>query len=109
MIVNNVFPVLPVIKESFRRFAEQVTGWPVKDTNIKKIKVHTFSGRIRRRVDSDICVGEELDCNLSNMPHEPVLAIFESNEYLVVTPNSGNSKGTVYLFRPEEVVGIERE
>lgn len=108
MIVNNNLSVLPVAKESFRRFAEQVTGWPVKDTNIKKIKVHAFSGRIKRQVESNICVGEELDSNLSNMPHEPVLAIFESNEYLVVTPNSGNSKGTVYLFQPEEVIGIER-
>lgn len=101
-------PPTPETKETYRKFAEQLTGWTVKDTNIKKIRVHTFSDRIKRPINSDISVGNEIDSNLSNMPHEPVLAIFESNEYLVVTPNQNNSEGTVYLFGPNEVLGVEK-
>lgn len=105
-IKNN--PPTPVVKETFRKFAEQMTGWEVKDTNIKKIKVHAFSDRIKRPINSDICVGEEIDANLSNTPHEPVLAIFESNEYIVVTPSLRSQEATVYLFDPEEILNIER-
>ena len=110
-MINRIFPASPEVKESFRKFAEQVTGWQVKDTHIKKIKIRAFSDRIKRAVDSNVSVGEELDVNLSNSPHEPVLAIFESdaNEYLVVTPNRNSQKGTLYFFNPQEVVGIEKE
>jgi len=101
--------ITPEIKESYRKFAEEITGWQVKDTSIKKIKVHSFSGRVKKQIDSNIIVGEELDSNLSNIPHESVLAIFESDKYLVVTPNKYSPKGTVYLFEPSEVLSIERE
>lgn len=103
--------ISPEIRESFRRFAEQTTGWRVKDTNIKKISVRTFSSRIKKQITSDICVGQELNSNLSNIPHEPVLAIFESNDYLVVTPENNKQRmnTTVYLFEPKEVLNIERE
>lgn len=109
MIVHMGTQVSPEIKESCRKFAAQVTGWTVTDTNIKKIKVRTFSWRIRRQVACDICVGEELDINLSNLPNEHVMAIFESNEYLVVTPDKGDLKGTVYLFPFNEVAAVEKE
>jgi hypothetical protein len=109
MIVNTGTQAFPEIKESCRKFAEQVTGWQVRDTNIKKMKVRTFSWRIRRLVESNICVGEYLDFNLSNLPNEQVIAIFESNEYLVVTPNKSDLKGTVYFFPQKEVVAVEKE
>ena len=102
-------PLTDENKETFRRFAEQITGWPVKDTHIKKIKVHTFSNRIRKYIDSNITVGERLDKNISNIPDEPVLAIFESKEYLVITPNKNSDNGTVYLFDLDEVQAIEKE
>lgn len=97
-------------KETFRKFAEQTTGWRVKDTNIQKISVRTFSNRIKKQITSDICVGQELNFNLSNIPHEPVIAIFESNDYLVVTPENNKQRRntTVYLFEPREVLSIER-
>lgn len=109
MTKSEACAVTPEIKESYRRFAETITGWQVKDTSIKKIKVHAFSGRIKKEINSNITVGEELDLNLSNLPHEPVLAIFESDKYLVVTPDKDSSRGTVYLFEPNEVIDIERE
>jgi len=96
-------------REAVRKFAEQITGWQVSDTHIKRISVRAFSSRIKRKVQSDIRVGEELDLSLSNIPHEPVLAIFESNKYLVVTPETIKSNKRIYLFEPEEVLGIEKE
>lgn len=102
-------PVPVQVKESLRKFAEQATGWEIRDSGIKKISVRAFSRRIKKYVTSDISVGEELDTNLSNMPHEPVVAIFESRDYLVVTPDKCKCNGTVYLFQEKEVLGIERE
>lgn len=109
MIAHMGIQVLPEAKEECRKFAEQVTGWAVRDTSIKRIKVHTFSWRMRRQIDSDICCGEALDFNLSNLPNEKVIAIFESEQYLVVTPHKGELKGTVYLFPAQEVVSVEKE
>lgn len=96
-------------REAVRKFAEQITGWQVNDTHIKKICVRAFSNRIKKQVQSDICVGEELDLTLSNIPHEPVLAIFESDKYLVVTPDRIKSNKKIYLFERKEVLGIEKE
>lgn len=110
MTKNRIFPIPPAVKETFRKFAEEVTGWQVKDTNIKKIKVHAFSSRIKKQIDSEILVGEEIDANISNTPHEPVMAIFEAkDEFLVVTPNINDQKGTIYLFQPNEIISIEKE
>lgn len=109
MIKERVLPMTPEKVDLLRKFAEKATGWEIKDTRIKKIKVQSFSNRVRRPIASDICIGEELDLNLSNMPHESVLAIFESKEYIVVTPDKNELNGTVYFFRPQEVVSVERE
>jgi hypothetical protein len=97
-------------REALRKFAEQTTGWQVQDTHIKRIHVHKFSSRIRKLVDSEIRVGEEMDLNLANIPHESVFAIFESKDYLVVTPDHHSKTGaTVYLFEPDEVTEVEKE
>lgn len=108
----NNFPIPAEVKELFRKFAEQTTGWHIVDPHIKKISVRRFSNRIKKHITSDICVGQELDENLSNIPHEPVLAIFkatDANEYLVVTPDKGKSNSTLYMFEPTEVLNIEEE
>ena len=112
MSENRKFPIPPEVRESFKKFAEQATGWHVSDAHIKKISVRKFSNRIKREITSDICEGQELDANLSNIPHESVMAIFESDinhEYLVVTPDIGRENSTVYLFDPEEVLEVEKE
>lgn len=109
MLKTLKLPLTDEFRESYRKLAEHLTGWPVKDTHIKKIKVHTFSNRIRKHIDSEITVGEKLDTNLSNIPDEPVLAIFESNEYLVITPDRNKENSTVYLFEPNEILDIEKE
>ena len=96
-------------QESLRKFAEGITGWQVKDTTIKRITVKALSRRLHRPVDSDIRVGQELSPDLSGAPHQPVAAIFESNAFLVVTPDSSSAgEGTVYFFGPDEVTAVER-
>jgi len=96
-------------RELFRKFAEQMTGWPVKDTNIKKISVRAFSKQVKKEIVSDICVGEELNRFLADFNPERVLAIFESNEYLVVTPDTTERNRRVYLFDEKEVLKVEKE
>lgn len=96
-------------RETVKRFAEQVTGWHLNDTHIRKISVRAFSSRIKKEIQSDICVGEDLNSYLSDIPHEPVLAIFESDKYLVVTPDRVKSNKRVYLFERREVLGVEKE
>lgn len=111
-MINRIFPASPEVKETFRKFAEQVTGWHVKDTHIRTLKIHAFSDRIKKAIDSNVKVGEELDENISNSPHEAVLAIFESEEakeFLVITPNRNSQRGTLYFFGPQEVLSIEKE
>ena len=102
-------PLTPEAKESFRKFAEQVTGWQVQDTRIKKISVRAFSNRIKRNITSEISVGEELDLNLSDIPHEPVLAIFKADKYLVVTPDKVKNNNRLYLFDEKEVLEVEAD
>ena len=110
MSVTRFLTTSPDTKESLRKFAEGLTGWQVKDTGIKSMRVRALSRSLRRRIDADICVGEELSTDLSSLPHESVLAIFESNAYLVVTPDRNSTQdGTVYIFEPHEVTGIHRE
>lgn len=109
MSVNTKFPIPAEVRAEFKKFAEQATGRHVVEENIKKISVRHFSNRIRRQITSEISVGGELDTNLSNIPHEHVLAIFaaeNSDDYLVVTPDKGN---TVYLFSHDEVIDVEKE
>lgn len=96
-------------REAIKRFAEQITGWQINDARIKKISVRAFSSRIKREVQSDIRVGEELDLSLSDVPHESVLAIFESKKYLVVTPDKIKANKRVYFFERQEVLGVEEE
>ena len=102
-------PAAAETKETFRRYVEEVTGWHVEETNIKKISVHAFSNRIKRKITSDICVGQELDYFLSEIPHEPVLAIFKANKYLVVTPDKLKSNRIIYLFDEQDVLGVEAD
>lgn len=100
-------PAAVETKETFRKYVEEVTGLHVEDTDIRKLRVRTFSNRIRRKVTSDISVGQELDLLLSEIPHEPVLAIFKADKYVVVTPDTIKPNRIIYLFDQEDVLGVE--
>ena len=102
-------PASAETKETFRKYVEEVTGWHVEDPHIKKISVRAFSNRIKRKITLDISVGKELDLLLSEIPHEPVLAIFKADKYLVVTPDTLKPNRIIYLFDQEDVLGIESD
>ncbi len=95
------------IRESFRKFAEETTGGKVEDLHIKSILINDRSHRRLGLVL--ITVGKILHPKMSDTPGEPVLAIFKSDEYLVVTPNRGGLRGMPYLFGADEVVSVETE
>ena len=95
------------IKEGFRKFAEKTLQWNVKDTEIKSITVYAKRIRGRDKIRK-ITVGEEISPPIADTPGEPVLAIFESTTYLVVTPNRGGIQGVPYLWGKEDVIGVEK-
>lgn len=91
-------------REAFRRHAEHTTGWEVKDTHIKSVVVSIAEeglGEVR------IAEGDRLNPPISEVPNETVLAILESNAYLVVTANRGELRGTPYLFDKNKVKRVE--
>ncbi|MDD5431977.1 MAG: hypothetical protein PHO70_03210 [Candidatus Omnitrophica bacterium] len=104
---TQLLPAVEHSREILKKFAESITGWQVKDTDIKMISVRSFSNRVKRFVISNVCVGEELNENLSDIIHEPVLAIFESNEFLVITPDKIKANKRIYFFNENEVFEIE--
>ena len=104
-----MWPISQEVKEALRKIAEKTTGWKVKDAHIKKIVISAFSKHGRREITYAICVGEELNPDISDTASEQVLAIFESNTYLVITPNRGIQGEMPYLFPTEKIIAIERE
>lgn len=92
------------IVEGCRRFAEDTTGWQVRDIGIKAIVARN------RRYDEPVRieVDQEFPHLIADSPGEKVIAIFESNAYLVVTPNRGGIRGIPYLFGKHEVLQVIR-
>lgn len=98
--------VTPEMRESFRKGAEITLGWAVRDRNILSLTIsqpnrgpQTGSFRIR--------AGKLLPRGEGDIPYERVLAIFESNAYLVITWNRGGFRGMPYLYGGNEVIGVE--
>jgi hypothetical protein len=92
-------------REAFRRYVEEKTGWAVMDQNIRSIEIYNRTLTLPVR----ITLGEELDLRFADTPGETVMAIFQSNAYLVITSNRGGLRGTPYLFGLKEVVKVETE
>jgi len=95
------------VREGIRKFVEQTMGGKVSNREIKAIWVHPRSEH--KRIDDDIKieVGKYLDNRMSDTPNEKVMAIFESNTFLVCTPNRGVLRGMPYLYGKEEVYKVE--
>ena len=95
------------VREGIRKFVEETMGWKVNSREIKAIWVHPRSEHKRIYDDIKIEVGEYLDNRMSDTPNEKVMAIFESNTFLVCTPNRGVLRGIPYLYGKEEVYKVE--
>jgi hypothetical protein len=91
-------------REALVRHAEDVTGWQVRDTHINSIVVNNPPRGI---TNVRIAEGDRLSPPLSDTPNEVVLAILESNAYLVVTPTRGGVRGAPYLYGASEVAEVE--
>ena len=95
------------IKEGFRKFAEETLQWNVKDTRIKSITVYARKIKGKDKIRK-INVGEKISPPLSDTIDEPVLAIFESRAFLVVTPNRGGIRGMPYLWGEDDIISVEK-
>jgi len=95
------------VREGIRKFVEETMGGKVKSREIKAIWVQPRSEHKRIYDDIKIEVGEYLDNRMSDTPNEKVMAIFESNTFLVCTPNRGVLRGIPYLYGKEEVYKVE--
>ena len=94
------------MREGMRKFAEETLGWKVSKKKIKAIWVYP-KGRYDDIGKLKIEVGKLIDSRMTDTPNENVMAIFESNAYLVCTFNRGGARGAPYLYGKEEVFEIE--
>lgn len=83
--------------EAIRTFAAQSMGWAIRDRRIRSI---TFRDR-RKQVQATVGRGEPFK------RMETVIAIFESNTYLVCTTSKGVLKGVPYTIDKSEVTAWE--
>jgi len=95
------------VRHEIKKFVEKNMYWKITSKEIKAIWVHPRSEHKRIYDDIKIEVGEYLDNRMSDTPNEKVMAIFESNTFLVCTPNRGVLRGMPYLYGKEEVYKVE--
>ena len=94
------------VREGIRKFVEENMG-KVNSREIKAIWIHPRFEHKRIHDDIKIEVGKHLDSRISDTPNEKVMAIFESNAFLVCTHNRGALRGIPYLYGKEEVYKVE--
>ena len=79
---------------------------PVRDKRIKAIEVNPlYHGYSRRRIE----VGQYYADLEPGAPSQLVVAIFESDSFLVCTPERGCGEGVPYIFTRQEVRDVEKE
>ena len=77
---------------------------PVRNKRIKSIDVNPLHhGLPRRRIE----VGKHYADLEPDAPAQLVVAIFESDSFLVCTPERGAGEGLPYIFTRAEVKGVE--
>jgi len=84
------------IYQSAKLFAKDTLGWVITDRRIFLIE-YTHDGKYHKAV-----VGQINDTN-----NEEIVAILESNAYLICTPNRGVLRGMPILVGQEEIRHIE--
>ena len=79
---------------------------PVRDNRIKAVEVNPlYHGSRRRRIE----VGQYYTDLEPGAPSQLVVAIFESDSFLICTPERGYGEGVPYIFTRQEVKGVEKE
>ena len=84
------------IYNAIKSFAKDTLGWNVSDRRIYRIEYY-HDGKYRKAE-----VGKVTDSN-----NETVIAILESNAYLVCTPNRGVLRGMPLLVGANEARWVE--
>jgi len=90
-----------------QRIAEYLTklvSRPIRDKRIKAIVVNPLHhGLPKRRIE----VGQSYADLEPGAPSQRVIAIFESDSFLVCTPERGAGDGLPYIFTRQEVKSVE--
>jgi hypothetical protein len=94
------------VRENIRKYLEETTGWAVSNRRIKALVVYPRPSR-HKIYGVTIEIGKYLDNRMSDTPNEEVMAIFESNAFLVCTQNRGVLRGMPYLYGKEEVQNVK--
>lgn len=83
--------------QAIKKFAKETTGWDIVDRRIQSLEFST-----EYRYTTIAKVGEVIDTN-----REEVVAILESNTYLVCTHNRGVFRGEPILVGKNEVLWVK--
>jgi len=96
----------PVKREQIRQYLEKLVKEKVHDKRIHSLIVNPlYHGSSKMRVvEGQSCANLE-----PNTPPQKVLAIFESQSFLVCTAERGFGKGLPFIFTRTEVVRVEDE
>ncbi|HKW87597.1 MAG TPA: hypothetical protein VJN21_02460 [Candidatus Acidoferrales bacterium] len=89
--------------QAIKKFAAQSMGWVISDRRIRSITFRDKERRARKKSLVHATVGEREPCE----GREPVIAIFESNSYLVCTPSRGVLRGIPIMVGKHEVIASE--
>ncbi len=93
-------------REQIRQYLEKLVKEKVHDKHIRSLTVNPlYHGSAKMRVVSgQLCTNLEPDT-----PAQMVLAIFESQSFLVCTEERGAGKGLPFIFTRTEVVRVEED
>jgi hypothetical protein len=91
-------------RQQIADYLAKLLNRPVRDKRIKAITVNPLHhGLPKRRI--------EVDQHYADLepgaPSQEVIAIFESDSFLVCTPERGAGEGLPYIFTRQEVKGVE--
>ena len=93
-------------RQELADYLKKLFGRPIKDRAVRSITANPpFHGLPTVHIEvGQFCSGMEPET-----PVEQVLAIFESESYLVVTPTRGNGEGLPYIFPRSTIVDVKYE
>lgn len=93
-------------RQELAEYLKKLFGRPIKDKIVRSITANPpFHGLPTVHIEvGQLCTGMEPET-----PTEEVLAIFESESYLVVTASRGNGEGLPYIFPRSTIVDVKYE
>jgi len=96
----------PSHRQELIDYLKKMFGRPIRDKVVRSI---TANPPFHGLPTIHIAVGQYCSGMEPGAPTEEILAIFESESYLVVTPTRGNGEGLPYIFPRNTIVDVQYE